>query len=76
MLKKIKIYKLIALAIVAFILLDLLITIGIRVAVIVAPLLLVYWGYRKYKHSKANEGLDPETVKKFNDPLNDIINTK
>lgn len=76
MLKKIKLYKLIILAIAAFILLDLAITIGIRVAIVVAPLLFIYWAYKKYKHSKANEGLDPETAKKFNDPLNDIINTK
>jgi len=76
MLKKIKLYKLVILAIAAFILIDLAITIGSRVAIVAAPIFLVYWGYKKYKHSKANEGLDPETAKKFTDPINDIINHK
>lgn len=76
MFKKIKLYKLIILAIVAFILIDLAISIGLRVAIVAAPLFLVYWLYKKYKHSKENEGLDAETAKKFNDPINDIIKNK
>lgn len=76
MLKKIKLYKLVLLAIAAFILLDAIIAIGLRVAIFVVPVVGAYWLYKKYKYKQSGENLDPETANKFKDPLNDIINGK
>lgn len=76
MLRKIKLYKLVLLAVAAFILLDAVIAIGLRVGIFVAPVALLYWGYVKYKKKQAAKEIDPEGAAEYSKSIDDILNSK